>query len=54
MPVLCKNNKPQNVNGTKLTGGGTDKTNNRNRKTDNPIFKLQRDTFRCSNRIHKK
>ena len=40
IPVLCKINIPHNVNGTKITGGGTDKTNNRNRKLDNSLLKL--------------
>ena len=51
IPVLYQSHRPYNINGTKLTGSGTDKANNRDRKTDHPIFKLQHVTSRCSNII---
>ena len=53
-PVLYYIHIRCNVNSTKLTGGGTDKSNDRYRKTDNLIFKLHRVTSRRSQRIHKK
>ena len=39
------------MNGTELPGIGTDKDNHKNRKIDHTILELQRDTYRCSNRI---
>ena len=46
--ILCR------AYATKLTGGGTYRAKNRNRKTDNSTFKLQSDIYRRSKRIHKK
>ena len=54
IPVLCKNNIPNNVSSTKLTDVCTDKNNNTNRKADNSLIKLQRNTSRHSNIIHKR
>ena len=53
VPVLCYSHIPQNVNSTKLTDGGKEKYKNIYRKIDKSIFKLQRDTYRCSNIIQK-
>ena len=33
--VVCWSHRPHNVDSTKITWGGTDKANNRDRKTDN-------------------
>ena len=54
IPVLCKNNIPNNVSSTKLTDVCTDKNNNTNRKADNSLIKLQRNTSRHSNIIQKR
>ena len=54
IPLLYYIHRPYNVNGNKLTGGSIEKSNNRDRKTDHSIFKIQCDTSRRSNIIQKK
>ena len=38
IPVLFQSHRPHNVDGTKLTGGGKEKSNNKNRKKNKSIL----------------
>ena len=52
--ILFFIHRSQNVDGPKLLGGGIDKSYNWNCKTNHYVSKLQHNTSRCNNRIHKK
>ena len=52
--ILFQIHRPHNVDVPKLPGGGTYKVDSWNRKTNNWVYKLQRNTSRRNNRIQKK
>ena len=51
--ILCQGHRTHNVDGPKLPGGGVEKLENCNRKTNYSVSKLQRNTSIRNNKIQK-